>query len=541
MRRIWIAILAVTALAGLARAQDPEQAARQRHGRALEAIVESTGDQPLRQFLDQDVAPALRDSLGEGALLERLTRIRAACRGSGGTLWQRTPDGGTRVRFLQGQQETPVLFHVEAQAPYRVVALDLEPTRASADASPPIPPFDWNDLSARLDEEAKAGFAGTVLVVHGGDVVLHRGYGFADRERKIPNGPNTIYAIGSVPIDFTRAAILKLEEMGKLRTSDRIGKYLANVPPDKQSMTIDHLMNRRSGLPNFHHIVGVDADPDLSWIDRETAIRRILGASLLFAPGQGEAHSHSAWVLLAAIVEIVSGRSYGDFLRENFFVPAGMTSTGLHEDAAGVADSELAIGYGLRSYGKINTPKYWGKTSWLVMGSGGMQSTPLDLYRWITAIRTGKTLSKPEAAKYWSSGPLAGGDDRGFFCLYTEGPDDLMIFCTNAHSQEGDRVSSVARRLVELVQGPAPAFTLGVELSVKRGSPVSVLHVAPGSAAERDGLEEGDILVSANGVAIGDPPLAALGPMLRTGQPITFDVLRAGASLHVTVKPNPRP
>src|SRR6185436_16953274 len=97
------------------------------------------------------------------------------------------------------------------------------------------------------------------------------------------------------------------EEMGKLSTSDPITKFLKNVPQDKSAMTIDHLMRGRSGLPNFHHITGVDQDADLTWIDRDTAVQRILGRELLFAPGQGQAHSHSAWVLLAAIVEVVSG------------------------------------------------------------------------------------------------------------------------------------------------------------------------------------------------------------------------------------------
>jgi CubicO group peptidase (beta-lactamase class C family) len=292
---------------------------------------------------------------------------------------------------------------------------------------------------------------GTVLVVRDGKIVLHQGYGLANRQKDIPNGAETIFAIGSVPIDFTRAAILKLEEQGKVRTSDPITTYLENVPADKKSMTIDHLMSGRSGLPNFHHIAGVDADPDLSWIDRESAIERILGASLLFPPGQDEAHSHSAWVLLAAIVEMVAKQPYGAFLREYFFDPAGMTRTGNHEECERFSDDEFAVGYEGQSAGTLNIPKYWGKTSWLVMGSGGMQSTPMDLYRWNQSIRNGKTLSPEAAKKYWHGGVLAGGDDRGFLCLYTEGPGDMFIVCSNAHTGPGDAISAVARRLVELV------------------------------------------------------------------------------------------
>jgi CubicO group peptidase (beta-lactamase class C family) len=106
----------------------------------------------------------------------------------------------------------------------------------------------------------------------------------ADRERGRPNTTDTIYAIGSVPIDFTKAAILKLAEMGRLRTSDPITKFFAEAPEDKRAVTIDHLMTGRSGLPNFHHDSGMDADPDLTWIDRPTAIRRILSPPAKVAP-----------------------------------------------------------------------------------------------------------------------------------------------------------------------------------------------------------------------------------------------------------------
>ena len=64
-----------------------------------------------------------------------------------------------------------------------------------------------------------------------------------------------------------------------------------------------------------------------------------------------------------------------------------------------------------------------------------------------------KTLSAEAAKKYWSGGALAGGNDRGFFCLYTEGPDDFFIMCSNAHSGPGDGISAVGRRLVEMVTG----------------------------------------------------------------------------------------
>jgi hypothetical protein len=85
------------------------------------------------------------------------------------------------------------------------------------------------------------------------------------------------------------------------------------------------------------------------------------------------------------------------------------------------------------------------------MGSGGMISNPGDLYKWVQALRTGKFLSPESLDKYWSKGVLAGGNDRGFLCMYTEGPDTMMIFCSNSHKSMGDRASQLGRALARLV------------------------------------------------------------------------------------------
>ena len=452
LRSTVLAVLIVAAVAAIPAAQEGMNP-RQRRGQAIEGMVNSSGDEALRTFAESHLAPAYRATFAPGELMAYLARIRDAARNFGGILAGPAADGGTRLTFLTENRETSVVFRTEADAPYLIHALEFEGTREvsgqpEADADPP---YTWETLATRLDAEAVAGFSGAVLVVRDGKIVLHRGYGLADRANEIPIGTETIFAIGSVPIDFTKAAILKLEDTGKLATSDPISRFVDDVPADKRAITLAHLMTGASGLPNFHGDVEVDADPDLSWIDRATAINRILSQDLLFPPGAGEAHSHSAWVLLAAIVEIVSGETYGGFLKMRFFEPAGMTRTGLHEDAEHFPDSEFAIGYEGQPAGKINIPRHWGRTSWLVMGSGGMQSTPHDLYRWLTAIREGKTLSAAAAAKYWSNGVLAGGDDRGFFCLYTEGPGTLMIMCSNAHSRRGDLATAVGGRLVRLV------------------------------------------------------------------------------------------
>jgi CubicO group peptidase (beta-lactamase class C family) len=446
-------VLALPAFARYAAAADAEAIARHGHVTAIEALMATSGDDPLQKFADEHFAPAYRDSFPKGKLIEHLRAIRSAVTNFGGLAVDQNGAGVVHMKFMLPASATMVRFAMQEVVPYQITAFDLESTSQDQPKTA-VKAITWDTLAARMDEEAKNGFSGTVYAMRDGKVVLEKGYGAADRDLLISNSVNTIYAIGSTPIDFTRAAVLKLEQNGKLKTSDSIAKYFHDVPSDKKNITIDQLMSGASGLPNFHHLPGVDADPDLTWIDRETALQRIFGEPLLFKPGQGSAHSHSAWVLLAALVENVSGQAYIDFVTAQLFKPAGMTSTFLHEGLRKVSDRQIAIGYGGQTVGKDNKPKYWGRTSWLVMGSGGMVSTTGDLARFITAVHNGTLLNSKEEKKFGGEGGMwVGGDDRGFFCLHAERGKDMVIVMSNAHSGPGDLQSSVGEALGRMALG----------------------------------------------------------------------------------------
>jgi CubicO group peptidase (beta-lactamase class C family) len=133
----------------------------------------------------------------------------------------------------------------------------------------------WDSLDARMKWEADQGFSGVLLVARDGKTAFHKAYGMANREKRIAMRPDTILAIGSTPIDFTKAAILLLAERSKLSLTDPITKHFDEVPKDLKSVTIAHLMTGRSGLPDFHHLP-TDRNRVHSWIDRAEAVRRIL-------------------------------------------------------------------------------------------------------------------------------------------------------------------------------------------------------------------------------------------------------------------------
>jgi CubicO group peptidase (beta-lactamase class C family) len=410
------------------------------------------------------------------------------------------------------------------------------------DAPPGDPsPLTWDNLEERLEAEAAAGFSGSVLVVRDDRVVLDRGYGLANREAGIPAGPETVYGIGSTPIDFTRAAILLLAQEGRLTLDDTVTRWFDDVPADKRAITIAHLMQGRSGLPDFHDLPG-DRDPDHSYIDRNEAMRRIWAQKLLFEPDQGHAHSHSAWGVLAAIVELASGKTYPEFTRERLFAPAGMRDTGFFGEP--IARDKLAIAYGAKRDGEVNAPPYWGPTSWLVMGSGGQVSTTRDMQRWIVALRDGRILEPQWLERYWGppGSAFSGGDMYGYEIMYTRGPRDYMILIGNVGAGEQfPRWQPLARDLVRLVNArSATKYVLGIQMDVRSDDRVEVVRVVPGSAAERGGVRNGDILITAAGTPLAPQPSRTLAPFLESGEPFELEIERAGKRQRLELTPQLR-
>jgi len=282
-----------------------------------------------------------------------------------------------------------------------------------------------DNLRKKLDryilKAVKAGFSGAVLVVKGKKVILHNGYGMADREKSIPVKKDTVFDIGSITKRFTRAAVLKLEEQGKLKRSDLLTTFIDDVPADKAGITIEQILEHTAGFHEYH-----DTRGDFEEMDRENALKTILSQKLRFEPGEREAYSNSGYGLLAVIVELVSGKSYQSFLKEYLFKPAGMNRTGFYRDLLWEED-EVAVGYEGRTIGKKNSPFYWPHMTWALVGGGGMVSSVGELYKWIQALEAEKVLSEKAKEKMYDpqGSPMAyaGGNDFGFsvkwWCIFS--------------------------------------------------------------------------------------------------------------------------
>ncbi|HET6201731.1 MAG TPA: serine hydrolase domain-containing protein [Planctomycetota bacterium] len=250
------------------------------------------------------------------------------------------------------------------------------------------------DLGAKLDaylERCEAfGFSGSVLVTRGGNVILAKGFGLADRERGLANAPDTLFEIASTSKQFTAAAVLKLEAEGKLRTADPISKHLPGVPADHRAVTIQHLLTHTSG---FSRMGPGPGGPDL-----ETAVRGYLGGKRLAEPGARFEYWNGGYALLAGIVERASGMPFTEYCRKRLFEPAGMAQTGFCGEKA-LDALPLAHGYEEEKDVGSATAHSFG---WEYRGMGGVVTSVLDLHRWDRALEGGKVLPPEALAKLYA-------------------------------------------------------------------------------------------------------------------------------------------
>ncbi|HLU73861.1 MAG TPA: serine hydrolase domain-containing protein [Nonomuraea sp.] len=245
---------------------------------------------------------------------------------------------------------------------------------ALAGCSPPA------DVPGFLARTLPEGFGGTVVTAHGDRITFCEGFGLADRAARIPATCDTVYDVMSITKQFTAAAILKLEAMGRLKVSDPIGAHLGPVPGGKRGITLHHLLTHTAGLPEA---VGDDYEP----LSRDDMLARALAAGLLSAPGAEFRYSNTGYSVLAAIVEKTSGLSYERFLAEHLFGPAGMTATGYVLPRW--ERDRVAVEYdaGGRAMGRpYEHPWAADGPHWNLRGNGGMLSTARDLFRWHRAL-----------------------------------------------------------------------------------------------------------------------------------------------------------
>lgn len=250
-----------------------------------------------------------------------------------------------------------------------------------------------------LTDAEKTGYSGVLLVVKDGKTLLEKGYGWADCERKRKVTPDMVFDMGSLTKYITRAAILKLQAMGKLKLDDPILRHLEGVPADKTSITIEQLLKHTSGLQD------VFGDDEV-YVTKDWILKKAFESKLLFKPGEPgdieDPYSNAGYALLGAIIEKVSGKSYEAFVNQQILRPAGLKQTGYfipkwkkEKVACGFRDN--------KAWGSVRD--FYGKKepSWNLIAAGGMLTTASELNQWFTAVLQGKVLPKLETDLFFQN------------------------------------------------------------------------------------------------------------------------------------------
>lgn len=216
-------------------------------------------------------------------------------------------------------------------------------------------------------------YPGMALIARDGKVVLKQGYGLADKQTL--NRPDQKTRIASLSKSFTAASVLSLAEAGKLDVQDPISKYISGIPKGDE-ITLHMLLSQTSGLPSaFGRGEGTAL---------EETVEEIRHKTLKFDPGSAYLYSNSGYVLLAYVVEQVSGMSYADYVQQTILEPLGMKDSG-------EASRKVHTNSGFVQQGKGWEPApYYVSQS----GSGTIYSTVDDLLKWDRALYTDQILSQ---------------------------------------------------------------------------------------------------------------------------------------------------
>lgn len=242
------------------------------------------------------------------------------------------------------------------------------------------------DRVARIDTilnfyHANGQFNGSALVQYEGNVIYEKGFGLADQSLKRSNTTATQFRIGSTSKQFTALLIMQLVKEGKLSVDDSAGKFLSVFKNGK--VTIRQLLTHQSGIPNytenpefFEKIIENRYTPD-------ELVYRFCSDSLEFEPGTRFNYSNSGFVVLAAIIEKITGKKYAQALAERIFIPLGMSSSFFVSGdttnlAKAYSGSEPENPYPIQN----------------VIGAGGITSSARDLLRWANALSANTLLPK---------------------------------------------------------------------------------------------------------------------------------------------------
>jgi len=245
-------------------------------------------------------------------------------------------------------------------------------------------------------------------VYRDGKIIKAEGYGVANLEWDVPVKADTIFQSGSVGKQFTATAVMMLVEEGKVGLDDPVQKYFADAPESWKDIKIRNLLSHTSGLGEYES--GPRTKPDGPFYLRldmteDELYKRITAMPLDFKPGEDWSYRNTNYVLLGILIHEVTGKFYGDYLRERIFKPLGMSSTRIISDRDIIP--HRAAGYELVDGQPKN--QEWVSPTFNSTADGALYFTVLDLEKWDAALYTEKLLKRPSFDQMWTVMKLNNG------------------------------------------------------------------------------------------------------------------------------------
>lgn len=234
----------------------------------------------------------------------------------------------------------------------------------------------------------------SIAVVRHGQLVLAKGFGYADLSERVPVSADTVFRLASITKEFTAAALLHLQEEGELSLDDRMGDFLPNYPAAVRRITIRDLLSHTSGLSDAA-VIPIFEEGGVGYT-RERIIDLVASQPLDFEPGTGHSYSNVGFIIAGMVIEEAAGTTYGDYVTDEILEPLGLEQTRFCPDEQ-PADARWAHGYDPQ-HGNWSRALRLGRAPALVdpapinmelvSSAGGLCSTVTDLARWPGMLRS---------------------------------------------------------------------------------------------------------------------------------------------------------
>lgn len=290
-----------------------------------------------------------------------------------------------------------------------------------------------NDTCKKIDDylvtlEKEKNFSGGLLIIKNGIKIFCKGYGWADKNNKIPFTPNTLASMGSITKAFTASAIMKLTEQNKLSVDDRLKKFFPDIPADKADITIHQLLTHSSG---FHEFLKNDGG-DYEKLETAAFLERVFSEPLSFKPGEKAVYTNVGMSILGVIIEKVSGMSYEAFLKQNLFEPINIH--GISYYTSNSKNNNIAHGYqDGKDWGTIpqHIAAVGNEPYWNLKANGGLEASLNDMFLWANAFTNHAILSDTTIQKMFTAQIVeegyGGKSSFGYGCNITKSRRDTKV------------------------------------------------------------------------------------------------------------------